>query len=461
MPFRRSLPLLVSVACASLPLVAAEIAPLEQWPAWRGPLANGIAPRADPPVEWSETKGVKWKVEVPGRGTSTPVVWGDTIYLLTALSAGTSTNATTTATGTAAAAATNGPSGGGREGNSRAMVEQPTDPQRFVVLALDRATGKIRWERTARTELPHEGHHKDHGYASASPSTDGEVLIVPFGSRGLYAYDLAGRLLWQKDYGRMRTRNSFGEASSPALEGDRVIVLKDHEGDDDFIVALDKRTGKELWRQARQEPTGWTTPYVVAHGDGGRRQVIVNGTRRVQSYDFETGELLWQAGGQTTNAIPMVVAGHGLAFAASGLRGSALYAIKLDGRGELTGTDAIAWSLKKATPYVPSPLLYDDLLYFYAGNNAQLSIFEAKTGAPLVDAERLEGMFGVYASPVAAAGRVYLVARDGGTWVLKHGRTIEVLAKNRLDENFDASPSLAGRELYLRGRQHLYCLAQP
>lgn len=430
---------------------------LDNWPAWRGPLANGIAPRADPPTTWSETQHVRWKVEIPGRGSATPVVWNDTVYVLTAIPADDgSTNAgKTSVSESASTASTN--AAVARDSNARSMVEQPSAVHRFVVLALDRATGKTRWEVTAKSELPHESHHKDHGYASASPSTDGEVLIVPFGSRGLFAYDASGRQLWARDFGDMRTRNGFGEGSSPTLDGDRVFVLWDHEGDD-FIAALDKKTGKEIWKQTREEPTGWTTPVVVEHA--GRKQVVVNGTRRVRSYDFATGELLWQAGGQTTNAIPSVVAGHGLVYATSGLRGAALYAIRLGRSGELTGTDAVAWSRNKSTPYVPSPLLYGDLLYYYAGNNAMLSIVDARSGQVHVDAERLEGLFGFYASPVAAADRLYLVARDGGAWVLRHGPKLEVLARNKLDDGFDASPALAGRELFLRGRRSLYCLAE-
>jgi len=419
-------------------------------------LASGVAPHANPPVTWSETNHVKWKIPLPGRGSASPIVWRDQVFILTAIAVTKDPAKNVTAVATTSVPNASNVAGGG--GSGRSMVEQPSAEQRFIVMSLDRSSGKVRWQKDARTELPHEGHHKDHGYASASPATDGEVLIASFGSHGIYAYDLKGTLFWQKQFGQMRTRNSFGEGSSPALHDDRVIVLWDHEGED-FVIALDKKTGRELWRQPREEPTGWTTPVVVEHD--GRKQVVINGTNRVRSYDFESGSLLWQAGGQTTNAIPAVVAGHGLVFAASGLRGSALYAIRLGRTGELTGSDAIAWSLKKATPYVPSPLLYGDLLYFYAGNNAQLSIFDAKTGTPHVDAERLEGLFGIYASPTAASGRVYLVGRDGGTWVIRHGPKLEVLAKNKLDDGFDASPALVGRELILRGRENLYCLSEP
>lgn len=412
--------------------------PLRNWPAWRGPLFNGVAPEARPPVEWSETKNVKWKVPVPGRGTSTPVIWNDLVLILTAIPDD--------------ARAPAAPADGGR-----GQTEQPTQAQKFTVLAFDRATGQIRWERTARTQLPHEGHHRDHGFASASPVTDGEVVIASFGSFGIYAFGLDGSPRWEKDLGDMRTRNSFGEGSSPALHGHTVVVLWDHEGDD-FIVALDTRDGKELWRQKRDEPTGWSTPLIVEHE--GQLQVVVNGTNKVRAYDLANGRLLWEVGGQTVNAIPSPVPADGQVIVTSGFRGSALQVIRLGGSGDLTGTDAIVWSHNKHTPYVPSPLLYGNHLFFFSSNNAMLSIFDAVTGKPGLDAERLNGLTGVYASPVGAADRVYLVGRDGGALVIKNALTLEVLATNKLDDGFDASPAAVGRELFLRGRENLYCLAE-
>jgi outer membrane protein assembly factor BamB len=446
--------LLATASLVSLTAGLAADAALKNWPAWRGPLANGVAPEANPPVTWSETQNVKWKVKLPGRGTSTPVIWGNQVFILTAIPAGRKAEAKPVTDPAAAPAAETGGRRGGRGGG---MSEAPTEEQKFTVLALDRATGKTLWEHSPRTQLPHEGHHRDHGFASASPVTDGEHLIVSFGSFGLYGYDLKGKLLWEKDLGDMRTRNSFGEGSSPALSGNTVVVLWDHEGED-FIVALDKRDGKELWRQQRDEPTGWCTPLIVEHG--GKKQVVVNGTNKARSYDLATGKLLWEAGGQTANAIPSAVTGHDRVYVMSGFRGAALQAITLGKSGDLTGTDAIAWSHNKGTPYVPSPLLAGDLLYFYSGNNATLSIFDAKAGKALVEAERVEGLNGVYASPAAAANRVYLVGRDGGTVVAKQGPTLEVLAKNRLDDGFDASPALVGNELFLRGREFLYCLGE-
>lgn len=456
------------------------------WPTWRGPLANGVAPDADPPTTWSETNHVKWKIAVPGRGTASPVVWEDQIFILTAIPTGkkvepkvpspppaapSASIATTgndpggtAATPVASGSSTNrnrraggGPGGGG--GGGRAMVEPVTEEQQFVVVSYSRATGKEHWRQSPRTLVPHEGHHKDHGFASASPVTDGEVLIASFGSRGLFGYDLKGNLLWEKELGRMTTRGTFGEGSSPALAGNTVVVVWDHDGEGDFVVALDKRSGKELWRQKREEDTNWSTPLVVEHD--GRKQVVVNGANKVKAYDLGTGSIIWEAGGQTKNVIPAPVAGHNRVYVTSGWRGAALHAITLGKTGDLTGTDAIAWSHNKSTPYVPSPLLYGDWLYFYANNNAQLTILDAKDGKALLDAERLEGLFGVYASPVGASGRVYLVSRDGGTWVIKNGPGLEVLAKNKLNDGFDASPAVVGKELLLRGRENLYSLANP
>jgi outer membrane protein assembly factor BamB len=288
--------------------------------------------------------------------------------------------------------------------------------------------------------------------------TDGEHLYVSFGSRGLYCYDLAGNLKWEKDLGDMQTRNAFGEGSSPALHRDTIVVNWDHEGED-FIVALDSRTGKERWRQSRDEPTTWSTPLIVEHD--GKREVVVSATNSVRSYDLATGEQLWECSGMTGNVVPTPVSDFGKLYAISGFRGAALLAIQLGKRGTLTGTDAIAWQHRKATPYVPSPLLSGERLYFFSGNQGVLSCFNAKTGKPLFEAERVSDLpGGVYASPVAAAGRVYLLGRDGKAVVIKDSDTFEVVATSELDDRFDASPAVAGNQLFLRGHQFLYCIAE-
>jgi outer membrane protein assembly factor BamB len=390
------------------------------WPQWRGPLLTGAAPQGDPPVEWSEGKNVKWKVEIPGKGSSTPVIWGDTIVVLTAVPV---------------------------DASERAK-------QRFTVIAFGRKDGKVLWQRVVREEVPHEGHHATNTWASASALTDGELVYAFFGSRGLYALDMKGNVKWEKDLGDMSIKMGFGEAASPALHRDRLVVNWDHEGES-FIVALDKRTGKELWRVPRDEKTSWATPLIV--DVGGRAQVITSATGRVRSYDLANGELLWHATGMTANAIPTPVHADGLVFLTSGFRGNALMAVRLsEAKGDITTSPAVVWRYDRDTPYVPSPLLSGDQLYFLKSNSGVLSSFEAKTGKKLYGEQRLEGVPNVYASPLGVAGRIYVAGRDGGVAVVKQGPEFKLLATNQLDDGFDASPVAVDNELYLRGRKFLY-----
>ena len=465
---------------AGLGLLCANVslgAPTAQsnWPQWRGPLANGLAPEGSPPTTWSETEHVKWKVKIPGSGSGTPIVWGNQIFIQTAIATGKKIEPPAAEKKEARAfspqvfgQAQNPPNtpppdgqrrrrpgGGGGLGGGRG--EKPSEVQQFVLLSLDRATGKTQWQQTIREEVPHEGHHRDHGFASHSPVTDGQSVYSWFGSRGLNCYDLKGQLKWRKEFGQLRTANGFGEGNSPAVHGSTLVVNWDHEGED-FIAALDKTTGKELWRNQRDEKTTWTTPLIVEHG--GKAQVIVLASQRIRSYDLATGKQLWECGGMTANVIPTPVSDFGMVYAISGFRGSSLLAIKLGRTGDLTDTDAIAWKHGKSTPYVPSPLLYGDKLYFYSGNNPILSCFNAKTGQPVFSEERLEGPSGVYASPVGAGGRVYLAGRNGTSVVLKQSDKFEILATNKLDEKFDASPAIVGNELFLRGHDYLYCIAE-
>ena len=407
---------LVLVTVASLALRSA--ADDRFWPHWRGPLMTGAAARGNPPIEWSETKNVKWKAEIPGLGSATPVVWGDRIYVQTAVP-------------TAA---------GGK--------------QQFVVLAVSRPDGKVLWQRVVREEAPHEGHHATNTYASASALTDGQHVYAFFGSQGLYALDTDGRVKWEKDLGDMNVKMGFGEASSPVLHGDTLVVNWDHEGAS-FIVALDKRSGKELWRVPRDEKTSWATPLVVEHG--GRAQVITSATSRVRSYDLATGALLWEASGMTANAIPTPVHEDGIVYLTSGFRGNALLAVKLaDAKGDVTNTPAVLWRYDRDTPYVPSPLLYGGQLYFLKSNSGVLSSFDAATGKKLYGEQRLEGVPNVYASPVGVGGRLYIAGRDGATAVVQHGVDFKQLAVNTLEDGFDATPAAVGDELYLRGRKSLY-----
>jgi len=402
----------VLVALAAVPALAAD------WLEWRGPLRTGESPTADPPTEWSESKNVRWKVEVPGLGLGSPIVRGDMVLVSTAIP-------------------------GDKDASARD----------FAVVAYDRKNGTQRWRTVLHSEVPHEGKHNDNSFASESLLTDGKRLYAYFGSRGLYALDLSGKLLWEKQLGKMQTRNGFGEASSPALYGDTLVVTWDHEGPD-FIVALDAASGKERWRKERDEPTTWATPLVVT-GEGAP-QVVVAGTNRVVSYDLATGEERWRAGGLTPNAIPSPVYGDGIVYVTSGFRGNALQAIRLSAaKGEVVSPPALVFRYDKDTPYVPSPLLYKGQLYFLKSNSGVITALDAKDGSVRFS-ERLEAVPNVYASPVGAAGRVYVTGREGTVAVLAAGPKLELLATNRLDDGFDASPALVDREIYLRGRKHLY-----
>lgn len=433
--------LLAGLACSSVSAGAAPRDALRFWPQWRGPLGTGAAPHARPPLEWSETKNVRFKVEVPGLGSSSPIVWGDLVIVTTAVPI---------ARALPRADATRPPGG-------HPAVSAPASAQAFEVLAYQRADGKLRWRRTVREEFPHEGTHKDGTFASASAVTDGARIYAFFGSRGLYALDMNGRIAWQKDLGDMTVKLGFGEGASPALHGDRLVVTWDHEGDS-FLAAFDTRTGREVWRTPRAEKTTWATPVVVVHGEP---QVVTAASNRVRAYGLDDGKLLWDAPGLTPNTIPTPVHGGGLVYLTAGFRGNALMAVKLaEAKGDLAAGPAIAWRYDKDTPYVPSPLLYGGGLYFLKHNSGILTRLDARTGEKHFT-ERVATLENVYASPVAADGRVYVVDRGGTTAVLEAGPALRVLAVNTLDDGFDASPAIVEGTLYLRGRRHLYAIEQP
>jgi outer membrane protein assembly factor BamB len=431
-PTRAAAVLCLSMAAGLAPALVAQQPPSADryWGQWRGPRAAGVSRTATPPLAWSETQNVRWKVEIPGRGSSSPIVWGDRVYVSTAI-----------------------PVVGGRQVKAGMR-------HKFVVMAFDRSTGRKVWEQVAKEEATHEDTHADNGtYASASLVTDGEHLIANFESRGLFAFDLAGKPVWQKDLGDKDMRNQFGEGSTPALFGRYLVQVWDQYKQQSFVVALDKRTGEELWRRNRDEIDTWATPLIVEVN--GRPQVIVGAMNRIHAYDLGTGDIVWESAGLTMNAIPSPVHEDGLAFLTSGFRGNSLKAIRLaDAKGDITGTPAIVWSMDRDTPYVPSPLVYDGMLYVLKGNTGILSVFDAKTGKPHYALQRLEATPNVFSSPVGAAGRVYITGREGATVVLKNGPVFEQLAVNRLDDGFDASPALADGQMFLRGYRYLYCIAE-
>ncbi len=471
----------------------------ENWGQWRGPAANGVAVKGKPAVTWSESENIRWKRALPGQGLSTPIVWADRVYIQTAIAVGEpkakagdegadgggasrdrqgdrsghiERNERSRRDGSPSDGQTwqSRPDGerrggrggegmrrGGRRGRRRGRAKPPTQSYRYVIMALDRKTGETVWERTLRETIPHEGSHRDGSQAPASPFTDGGNVFAYFGSHGLYCLDMDGTLKWEKDLGDMRTRAGFGEGSTPALYKDTIIVPWDNE-DESFIVALDRSTGAEKWRKSRDEATNWATPLIVT--DTPKPQAIVSGDKRVIGYDLATGDVVWECGGLGTNCVPTPVAVSGTTIVMSGHRDVAALAIRYkNARGDVTDTDAVLWSKDKGTPYVPSPLLYGNALYYLQKNSSILSCLDPATGSKHYKQQRLEEINGVYASLVGADGKVYIVGRNGVTYVLRRGEKFEVLAINKLGkEDFSASPAIVGDEIYLRSRTHLYCI---
>jgi outer membrane protein assembly factor BamB len=419
-----------------------EQARLDNWHHWRGPEANGTAPRGAPPVHWDSTTNIKWKAPLTGKGSATPIVWNDQVFVLTAVP-----------TEREADPASLPPP----DPKFPKKTTAPTKFYQFVVLSFDRSTGKLRWQQLATEQVPHEGHHPSHSYAAGSPTTDGRFLYVSFGSRGIYCYTLDGKPVWRRDLGRLNTRFGWGEAVTPVIHGNALLLNWDQE-DASALICLDARTGETTWKADHEEKTSWNTPLVI--DQGGRTQVVVNGTKRIRSYDLATGKLLWECGGMTTNAIPSVVADSGHIYCMSGYNGSAACAIPLDVTGDLTESDRLTWRHGRGTPYVPSPLLVGERLYFTQANNPILTVLDTKSGKPILERERLPAQKSLYASPVAAAGRIYLVDREGVTVVLKQSDAFEVLAINRLDDAIDASPAVVGKQLFLRGEKFLYCIEE-
>ncbi|OWK34614.1 PQQ-binding-like beta-propeller repeat protein [Fimbriiglobus ruber] len=444
---RKALSLAAAFALAAV-VVAADPSPpqpaAENWPSWRGPSAVGVAPPgANPPVTWDAKTNIKWKVELPGRGSASPIVWGDQVFVVSAAKTDREAKPEELPK---------------RDPRFDTKTSPPTHYYRFEVMSLDRQTGRTKWQHTATEAVPHEGHHPTHSYAAGSPATDGKRLYVSFGSFGIFAYDLAGNLLWKRDLGRMNTRLGWGEAVTPVVHGDYLILNWDQEADSK-LIALDAATGQTRWEAKRDERTSWNTPLVVEYD--GKTQVIVNGTKRVRSHDLADGKVIWEVGGMTTNAIPSAVTADGVAYVVSGYQRAAAVAVPLGATGDLTDSAGkVVWKYGKGTPYVPSPILVDGRLYFTEGNTQILTVLDAKTGKPLLAGERLSGVSSFYASPVAAAGRLYFVDRLGTTLVIKAAAEVEVLATNKLNEPIDASPAIAGKTLFLRGEKHLFAIEE-
>ncbi len=433
----------------SAALAANNISKPDDWAQWRGPDRDGVA-RGDAAVKWSATENIAWKAEVPGKGHSSPVIWGDRIFVTTAVPVG---------AGAQASAPEPERKRGGKKGPGRRRGGgAPMVDHEFTVLAYSRKDGKLLWKQVAVTEKPHEGYHQRYGsFSSNSPVTDGKRLYVSFGSRGVYAYDLDGKLLWKRSPDvKLQMRNGFGEGSATVVDGDTVLLNFDQDGPGSFIWAIDAATGKERWRVPRDEVSTWSAPYVITHA--GKKQVILTGDNRVRSYDYKTGKVIWECGGLGTNPIPMPVHLGDLLIVMTGHREPNLLAIKLGREGDLTGTDAIVWTNQRGNSYTPSPVLADGKLYMLT-DSGMLSCLDAKTGQAHYSQQRFGKAYNFKSSPVAANGKLYMASENEDVIVVKMGEQFEILATNTMpDETFIATPAIAGGDIYLRGQQTLYCI---
>ena len=448
-------PLTVRLAAAALgAAVSAVPAAAQQWPSFRGPQASGVAVGAAPvATTWNVPSGdaVLWKTPIPGIAVSSPIVWGDRIFVSTAVSSD--------------------PSATFRHGYY-GDVEPSKDvsPHVWRLIALDRKTGKVLWDKVAHEGVPKTKRHPKSSQASPTPATDGTHVVVSFGSEGLYAYSVNGDLLWKRDLGVLNAGwfydpdYEFGAASSPIIWKDLVIVQCDIQ-QKSFVAAFDVKTGKPVWRTDRDEIPSWATPTVVEMG--GHTELVTQGTNAIRGYDPLTGKELWKLTGNSEVTVPTPIAGPGFVIVTNGYRGvQPIVAIKPGGRGDLTlkgdatSSDTIAWSTKRGGPYIPTPVVYGDLLYVCSDTGA-LAAYEVATGTRIYQV-RLGGKGGaVSASPVAADGKIYLAGEDGDVFVVKAGRTYELLATNPVGEVLMATPAIADGVVYIRGLKHVIAIAAP
>ena len=410
------------------------------WPEWRGLYNSGATSGGNTPFEFSETKNIKWKTEIPGKGHATPIVWGTQIIVQTAVA----TDKKPEKTGTVAA--------------PNPMAASQTEfIHQFKVISIDKNNGKINWQTVVKEVLPVERTHELGSWASNSPCTDGENIYAYFGSRGLYCLDFNGNIKWERNFGQMEIVMSFGEGSSPALFKDKIFVQWDHQGKS-YMYALNKKTGEEIWKVERDEITSWATPLVVEVN--GKAQVITSATNKVRSYDAETGQIIWECTGMTKNVIPNPLYADGILYLMSGFRGNALKAVDLaKAKGDITGSSAILWEYNQDTPYTPSAVLMDGKLYFLKANNGTMTCLNAKDGKVLYSNQKLDGISNIFSSPTGNMDKIY-VAATGIVDVVKAGSEFSLLSKNTLDDTFHASPVIVGNDLFLRGFTHLYCISE-
>ncbi|HEY4309982.1 MAG TPA: PQQ-binding-like beta-propeller repeat protein [Pirellulales bacterium] len=444
MPIAAQLALIVLVLFATSLVRAADT----QWPQFRGPAALGTADNPDLPDTWSSTDNIAWKQDTPGRGWSSPIVWGDRVFV-------------TTVTNDEEVKNKDRKRGLYLGGN---RDEPSKSEHQWRVLCLDLNDGRVLWEQVAHTGLPPESSHLKNSYASETPVTDGERLYVYFGNLGVFCYALDGEPLWSRTLGTYKTASGWGTGGSPAIFNDRLYVLNDNE-DQSFLSALDTKTGAEMWRTPRPEKSSWSTPFVWNHAD--RTEIVVSGSGAVRSYDLD-GKMLWQLGDMSGNAIPTPMAGPNLLYVSSGYfmgNKKPIVAVRPGASGDITlapdatSNDFVAWCQRKAAPYNPSILLYKGLIYSIT-DLGLTSCFDAQTGAALYEKKRLPNAKAVTASPWAYNGQVFCLSEYGETFVIKAGPDFEVVRVNSLadDDMCLATPAIAGDKLLLRSDRRLYAV---
>ena len=433
---------------AMIILLAASLsaANAENWPGWRGPGTLGISTAKGIPAQWDLAKNIKYKVEVPGLGHSSPIVWGNRIFITTAVN-------------------TDPAEADWQKGFPQVTRKMDASEISWKVLCYNRDTGKLLWEQTAIRQKPVNGRHLKNSYASQTPVTDGTYVFAFFGDQGMYCYDFKGKLIWSQQLGRFRMRNNWGLGSSPVLYNDFVIQTCDQETGKSFIIALEKKTGKPAWRVDREELSSWSTPYLYL--EGARPELIVNATNAIRSYDPSTGKLLWECRGPATAiTAPTPTSIHGLIIVSSGfipepVRPITAFRPGANGditlKGEETKSDAIVWRQPAAAPYIPSPIAYGDYIYVLL-DQGFIACYEAKTGKEVYGKTRIAVGVQFSASPIAMDGKLFCASEDGDVYVIKAGPNYELLAKNSIGESIMASPAVSGGKMFVRALKHLYCI---
>jgi outer membrane protein assembly factor BamB len=431
------------LAFAALSFLSAK-ASAGNWPQWRGPDGSGISNEKNLPSEWSPTKNIKWKTSIDGRAHSSPIVWANRVFVTTAVE--------------------------GPEVPGAKAVKHELEPGKewvhpdsvganrkhtFKVIALDRDTGKVLWQSTAWEGTPFDNRHRKSSYAASTPATDGKMVYAFFGTEGVYAFDFKGKLAWKAHVGNLANLG-MGTATSPILFDNLVILQCDEDnGTSSFMVALDKKTGKEVWKTPRKVQISWSTPLLVRTST--RTELIASGTETVISYDPATGKELWRHKGLESNAIPSPVANSEMVFLVAGYPAKLAMAIRLGQSGDLTGTPNVPWKYVKGTAYVPSPILYGDYLYLTTDRGI-LTAIDAKTGEVKYEGGRIPVPATFTASPVAFEGKILMTSEDGDTYMVKAGPKHEILGTNSVGEAVYASPAIADGRIFIRGEKNLYCI---